>query len=199
MKLGNLTLSLMALGLLACSNLYRHPESGYRGAERNAFPIPDRAPSSVMVPHGEMNKDLVNQRYSISELENRLETNAERDQYYNYQTYFKSEKDRMNFLSLTTMKERDDYMKSRVFNSKPAEIKEEYISLIENRDIAVGMTKNEIKESWGEPHQVSHAGDPIYENERWSYDRRLKTANGYEDETRHVIFEAGRVAGWKTN
>ena len=55
-------------------------------------------------------------------------------------------------------------------------------------DISMGMSKDNIIGRWGQPSRVDIAGNPINQNERWSY---------YESgKVRQVFFEAGKVEGW---
>jgi hypothetical protein len=37
----------------------------------------------------------------------------------------------------------------------------------------------------------------MYGNERWTYIQYNSTAEGFQKEERVVIFESGKVAGWK--
>jgi len=62
---------------------------------------------------------------------------------------------------------------------------------IETRDIILGMTRQDVMQSWGEPVQREVAGTRDGGHERWTYGSRYKF-NG----SRTVIFENGRVAGW---
>ncbi len=59
-----------------------------------------------------------------------------------------------------------------------------------SRVIALGMGKNEVVSTWGNPHHVEVAGDPRLENERWIF---------YEaGAKKFVYFERGVVGGWVT-
>lgn len=63
---------------------------------------------------------------------------------------------------------------------------------IETRDIILGMTRQDVMQSWGEPVQREVAGNGTSGHERCTYGSRYNF-NG----SRTVIFENGRVAGWK--
>jgi hypothetical protein len=62
---------------------------------------------------------------------------------------------------------------------------------IDARDIILGMTRDEVLESWGSPAQREIAGTGGSGNERWTYGSRFSFGG-----SRTVIFEKGRVAGW---
>lgn len=63
---------------------------------------------------------------------------------------------------------------------------------IESRDVVLGMTRQQVMSSWGEPQQREAAGARAAGHERWTYGSRY-SLNG----SRVVIFENGRVAGWR--
>lgn len=63
-----------------------------------------------------------------------------------------------------------------------------YQSRFEERGIAIGMNKQDVVQSWGEPHNVDFAGDPRLQNERWSFREKGKVHK--------VFFESGVVQGW---
>ena len=62
---------------------------------------------------------------------------------------------------------------------------------IETRDVILGMTRQDVMDSWGEPSQREVAGRGSNGHERWTYGSRYSLEN-----SRTVIFENGRVAGW---
>ncbi len=70
--------------------------------------------------------------------------------------------------------------------------------LVEQNDIALGMKKEAVRESWGEPDYVEVSGNPKFENERWRFSVPIKTSAGYHFEERFVYFERGHVIGWNT-
>ncbi len=59
----------------------------------------------------------------------------------------------------------------------------------ENLNIGLGMTKEDIYRRWGRPNSIDIAGDPRYQNERWSFYRNGKV--------QQVFFYGGYVEGWK--
>lgn len=54
--------------------------------------------------------------------------------------------------------------------------------------VTLGMSKEEVENFLGRPSRLEVAGDPKYENERWTY------ASG--ETVRHIYFESGSVGGW---
>ena len=62
---------------------------------------------------------------------------------------------------------------------------------IKTRDIILGMTRQDVMQSWGEPSQREVAGRGVSGHERWTYGSRYSLEN-----SRTIIFENGRVAGW---
>jgi len=62
---------------------------------------------------------------------------------------------------------------------------------IQTRDIILGMTRQDVMESWGQPAQREVAGSGSRGHERWIYGSRYNFSG-----SRTVIFEDGRVAGW---
>jgi hypothetical protein len=62
---------------------------------------------------------------------------------------------------------------------------------IEARDVILGMTRQQVMESWGEPQQREVAGSGGAGHERWTYGTRYSLGS-----SRVVIFENGKVAGW---
>lgn len=63
---------------------------------------------------------------------------------------------------------------------------------IDSRDVILGMTRQNVMQSWGEPVQREVAGRGATGNERWTYGSRYSLQG-----SRTVIFENGRVAGWE--
>ncbi len=59
------------------------------------------------------------------------------------------------------------------------------------RDVVLGMTRQQVADSWGEPYVREVAGDGNSGHERWTYGSRYSLSGN-----RTVIFENGRVAGW---
>ena len=75
---------------------------------------------------------------------------------------------------------------------------EPIVIAIENNDITIGMSKGAVVQSWGDPERKEVAGNPLYGNERWLYNKMVSSVDGYSKQTRIIYFEGGRVAGWET-
>ncbi|MBL7715291.1 MAG: hypothetical protein JNL01_07455 [Bdellovibrionales bacterium] len=68
---------------------------------------------------------------------------------------------------------------------------------VDVRDLAIGMSMEQVRASWGEPRDVAIAGNPDHGNQRWTYrEVASRYFGGQSDRT--VYFEDGKVAGWKT-
>lgn len=63
---------------------------------------------------------------------------------------------------------------------------------IETRDVVLGMTRQQVMTSWGQPQEREVAGRDGSGHERWTYGSKF-SLNG----SRVVIFENGKVAGWR--
>ena len=88
--------------------------------------------------------------------------------------------------------ERKEYMQTRGFLPEPKTpdyTKNERMFAVRQQDILLGMTKDDVMESWGQPVRVEIAGNPRFENERWVYN-----VNG---DSKFIYFEAGEVQGWE--
>ena len=66
------------------------------------------------------------------------------------------------------------------------------------RDVALGMTMNDVAHAWGTPGAVNTAGEPMMGNQQWIYFQGLSSRYG-NGSKRVVYFEQGRVAGWETH
>ena len=64
--------------------------------------------------------------------------------------------------------------------------------------LRVGMARRNVKLSLGSPSQVEVAGNPIYGNERWTYERSVPTLDGFYTEKKVIYFEGGSVVGWES-
>lgn len=66
-------------------------------------------------------------------------------------------------------------------------------------NIRLGMAKQRVKRTLGSPNQVEVAGNPKYENERWTYEENVPTLDGYYKEKKVIYFEGGSVVGWESH
>lgn len=76
-------------------------------------------------------------------------------------------------------------------DSKDLSLRSYFDSRYERQALHLGMSKQEVISTWGEPLGVDFAGDPKLQNERWSFRQQGKV--------HHVYFEAGKVQGWDLN
>ena len=138
--------------------------------------------------------DLAEQRRKRSlrdELRELEDSQSEDELYQKYQHKFGTVSERIYFLELPPG-ERRDYLASRGFvEEEKATIASERERgfAVRGQDILIGMTKNEVVESWGKPMRIEIAGNPSYENERWLY--RVKSGQKF------IYFEGGQVQGWE--
>ncbi len=103
---------------------------------------------------------------------------------------FHSTSEKIFFLKLPKG-ERRDYLVSKgmIKEQKNAFSDRMRVAAIRQSDVMMGMTKNDVMDSWGRPARVEVAGNPTYENERWAYN-----VNGA---TKYIYFEGGKVGGWE--
>ena len=175
---------------VSCSSMNRSPSSGYndgssarnRDAGRDAND--EESDSST--------------RGKLARAEKELEGRREREQYFRNKPYMKNDHDRLEFLSLDTYEARQRWMITNSVQASAPLYSPQIHTLIEANDIAVGMPKQAVKDSWGEPEAVEVAGNPIYGNERWHYSEQTSSTEGYHSQSRVVYFESGRVVGWET-
>jgi len=65
-------------------------------------------------------------------------------------------------------------------------------------NIRVGMARRNVKMKLGSPTEVEVAGNPVYGNERWTYETSVPTLDGYYTEKKVIYFESGTVVGWES-
>lgn len=214
MYLSRLIIIVLTTGLMACSTLTRSWNSGYTSyddegnynATKEYYNQKNRTlinntkaelgiPSTRPLTQNE--KQMVHHRVLLKQHEELLETPEEKRQYFEIKPYFKTDRDRILFLRQPTLDARKNWaLNNNVFEHENNFSSDE-MEAIESNDIITGMTKNAVKLSWGEPDSVEVAGDPMYSNEKWNYKKYVSSPDGYQQETRVIIFEAGRVAGWE--
>lgn len=137
-------------------------------------------------------------RQALKRQEKMIEGKSEREQYYKAKPYLKNDAERLQFLRLNSTADRDRYMNSKGINGDQVAHPPEFQSLIEQNDIAIGMTRQAVREAWGVADEVEVAGNKMYGNEKWKYSEQVTSREGYMTEHRTVVFEGGRVVGWET-
>ena len=138
--------------------------------------------------------DLAAQRNTLS-LEQELETLEGKESedtinYYNkYRHKLATTSERIYFLRIPHH-ERRDYLESRgMIDKNSGYTSNETALAIKKSDILLGMSKDDVVTSWGEPNRVEVAGNPSYQNERWVYN--------YNGASKYIYFESGKVEGWE--
>lgn len=147
----------------------------------------------------DLHQQILDNRIELKKLEEELDTETAKQQYYEYKAYMNSDRQRIQFLELPTVEQREA-MAIQLGLPQKAKQKSAYEedAIIEN-DIFIGMTRKAVRESWGEPEVVEVAGNPLYGNERWKYSTYVATAEGFLEEERVIYFEGGRIVGWNKN
>jgi hypothetical protein len=182
--------------LSGCGTIERSPESGYSqrgtpglgresGEKRSRLSFSDQPDPAAL-------------RAAVARAEKALEGRREREQYFKNRPYMKNDRERLEFLRLETFDERARWLAARGIQGSSTKHPLEIQDLIDNNDITVGMTRQAVRDSWGEPEAIEVAGNPLYGNERWSYSEQIPSTEGFHSERRTVMFEAGRVIGWET-
>jgi hypothetical protein len=206
--------SIASVGLMACSTMgiSRSDSSGYissRGLtsaqefylERKSQNIEDIKEELSIESGRELQQqeiEAIKARSELRRLENGLKSELEKKQYYNLKPYFRSDYDRIQFLRLPDYDARNRWANMKGISADQKSFDSYTLKLIENNDIAKGMTRSAVLQSWGDPEMVEVAGDPIYGNERWKYSKLTSSEDGYNNETRFIYFEGGVVIGWET-
>lgn len=181
---------LSSLALSGCATIRRSSSSGYADAQgAHAREGADLSGEDL---------ETMNKKKRVRQLEARLETQREKEQYSKILPWLSGDDEKIEFLQIGSIESRQAWINShdiwRRSQTSSAETKE----LVDAGDIAVGMAMDHVRKSWGEPQAVEVSGNPLYHNERWKYVKFLSSANGYRQEKRFVYFEGGRVVGWET-
>lgn len=195
--------------LTGCIELARSEKSGYMGqsTEQPNFGRDRKTEereakiSEMGLNHELSNNDTesVNLRIAVGKAEKALEGKREREQYFKNKPYMRNDRDRLEFLRLDSFEARNRWLNSKGILASMTQHSQAVQSLIDINDVALGMTKQAVRDSWGEPDLVEVAGNPIYGNERWHYSEQTSSTEGYRSQHRLVYFEAGRVVGWESH
>ena len=135
-----------------------------------------------------------NENRSLEEELRRLEESLPPQEYQHYlnaKDSLATTSDRIYFLKIPSVAERDQYLTLRNQGRNPAGFNQtdgEMTLAVRNRDLLLGMSKDQVNTSWGRPTRVDVAGNPKHQNERWSYYRG--------GQFKFVYFDSGRVQGW---
>jgi hypothetical protein len=139
----------------------------------------------------------IQNRVTLKKLERQLSTSIERQQYYQYKPFFRSDPQRIHFLTLSSYEQRERYARSKGINPTNDQLTERDVAAIEESDLYIGMSKAGVQKSWGDPDRREIAGSAIYGNERWMYSDYVASPDGYVLEKKLIYFEGGRVVGWQ--
>lgn len=206
--LTGLIIPLALLLTTGCMNLRRSAGSGYMHQAFESTAAQDRRNEEMTLAASALGfadtrelsddqEEAILIRIELRKAESRLSGEAERDQYFINKPYMSSDRERLSFLGKGSIEERQLWLEARGINGAHTAHPPAIQGLINENDITTNMTKQAVRESWGEPELIEVAGNPIYGNERWHYSEQVSSTEGYQTERRTVIFESGRVVGWQ--
>lgn len=170
--------------IVNCSSLRRSEQSGY--AERNQGMTEESDNKSLSSP------------LAIKNLEKRLKTQKEKEQYSKVLPWLKNDDEKLDFLALPSYEDRQAWIREKKLWNRANEAKTQMKEFVEEQDILLGMPQDLVKKAWGDPQSVEVSGNPIYKNERWKYVKNISSPDGFKQEKRYVYFEGGKVVGWET-
>lgn len=207
MKARTLILAFSTLVLSNCAMFEPRDSGGYADDEYAAYAAQKNGTSEAYDELGlspskrltDEERDALDKRMKLKRLERGLVSEKQRDQYYNFRPHLESDDERIYFLNLPTSEARDRYAMQKGIYFRTNKFLPTVRDAVMRNDIVLGMSKDAVVESWGDPEMVEVAGSRIYGNERWKYTEYVTTQEGYLKEERIVIFEAGKVVGWYKN
>lgn len=161
-------------------------------AYRSRKEIRDRTPASKRVMRRRLNDRSIEKE--LRRRENSL-TPREFAAYQKRKVYLDGTSEKNYYLQLSRS-EREEFLASKMvrktrrgetlYDDSPFNLVTDHRRAQKN--ISLGMNKDDIKRNWGSPSRVDIAGNPRNENERWTfYDGRR---------VQKIFFENGVVGGW---
>lgn len=129
-------------------------------------------------------------------LENKLKGRHEIDQYSQALPYFYNTSEKISFLNLPDFKTRSQWLMDQKFWDRIVQKEQQFQEVVKAQDLAIGMTEDLVRRSWGEPLEVYASGMSAFRNIRWVYIKPHSTQEGYRQQKRLVYFEGGQVTGW---
>ncbi len=198
--------------LSACGTMQRSNNSGYRASTNNydtdfTRDNLERKNNRTEEAAREMgfssNRSLtefersnLEDRMNLARSEKTIASKKEKEQYYKYKPVMKSDRERMQFLDISTIEGRDRWLSARGYLDGE-KFTGEAQDAIDSEDVIVGMTEKAVRHSWGDPEMIEIAGNPLFGNARWKYTKNVSSPDGYVTEKKIIYFESGRVAGWE--
>jgi len=161
-------------------------------AYRTRDEIRERTPMNEKQKERYLNREVLSRQ--LQEKEESL-GDEERARYENDLQYLSNSSEKIYYLSLSS-RDRAEYVVSKQpkmtrnqDNFTPSPRTSSYRAPASMAgDVALGMTKDDVKSIWGKPIRVDIAGDPRNQNERWVF---------YEaGKMKQLYFEGGKVEGW---
>lgn len=190
--------SVLLLSISACQSvpLQRSTGSGYGiGSDRTTAKVVYSSDNQHRIEEPQ-NLSL---KQRINQLEKKLKSKTEKEHYSRILPWFEGDEERVEYLSLPDLEQKESWAKSRSVWQRSGSPSGQTLSLIQNQDIALGMPREYVRKSWGEPQSVDVSGDPSFLNERWKYLKYVSSTQGYKQEKKIVYFEGGKVVGWSTD
>ena len=129
-------------------------------------------------------------------------SSRERERYFKIKDQLGSDSEKIYYLDLYPQ-ERDQYLQAKrpTISNRPRNSRYKRLpgrGLASLRpyhqrrgELFLGMSKNEVLQTWGRPGKIDIAGNPRYQNERWAF---FAGGGVY-----YVFFEGGIVQGWQLN
>ncbi len=180
--------------LAGCSLIQRSDEGGF--TSNNWDDVGTQGYGATTRTLSQKEKGELEGNVEIRRLETGLRSDEEFDQYNKYKTNM-SPKERSEFLKIRDTSARRRYVQAKDIREDRARFSRNIASVVEDGDVSLGMPKDAVRDSWGDPELVEVAGNPALGNERWTYTRYLSSTEGYQREERVIYFEGGAVIGWE--
>ncbi|PIU00041.1 MAG: hypothetical protein COT74_06740 [Bdellovibrionales bacterium CG10_big_fil_rev_8_21_14_0_10_45_34] len=179
------------LHVAGCAQMQRSPESGYAN-----YSFESGEPSYLRSQSKENSHEALEfeKVRLLRELESQISSHAERIQYFEVESQFRDIDDKILYLRLKN-KNKQAWLQSKGIDRKPA-FDGQVQEIVDRGDIAIGMNRLAVTESWGEPDSRQTAGEPGLGKERWIYRSETPTPQGFVTKKKILYFEFGRVAGW---
>lgn len=146
----------------------------------------------------EQNMKQIQMRKALRDLERKINSEKEKEQYSRVLPYLLSDDEKIHFLSIPTLEGRSQWAQSQGIWGRAKERDLVLQVIAERGDISMGMNGDHVRKAWGDPTSIDVSGNKLFKNERWSFQNFQTTTDGFKKETRHVYFEGGRVVGWDT-